>query len=201
MSRLKLETAVANQGGAMEAATILKKRAESKSHTSRRNFTMKRAFFLICISLSFFAGKVVAQNGKAPNEIELRKMMKMNAPELHKDYRSATWVKAVGAGLTCGGIAAFILSFTVDDATPTSGAGSVGVNVNTSGKAETGMLITGLVMAAAGTPMWIIGKNKTNHIKNVYYEEFGYGVRIPVKPSPYLQLQSTSNGVGLAFVF
>ena len=154
---------------------------------------------LLGISLALFAGKIEAQNtGTALSAAELKERMAVNAPYLHQKYKSASTMKGVGMGLTLGGVAATIIGVAVADKETVNEGMSTTVNLSGPGA---GVFAVGLVSAVAGTPLWIIGGVKKKNARNAYIREFGYSMQAPVQPSPYLQVISTPNSIGLALVF
>jgi len=159
---------------------------------------MKR-FFLACISLVFFAGKGVAQNTSVVlSDKELKQRMALNAPHLYDKYKTESTLKSVGVGMTIGGVALSVLGASVADKETVKEGGTTTVYLSGPGAAVFGV---GIISAVVGTPLWIIGGVKRKNTRNVYLREFGYSMHVPIQPSPYLQVISTSNSLGLALVF
>ena len=159
-----------------------------------------KKLFLICISLALVAGKGTAQSsGLNLSSAELRERMALDSPQLYKKYKSGSTLSGVGAGLTLGGVAALFIGYATADKETIKEDGTTRVNLSGSGAAVFGV---GLVCALAGTPLWIIGSTKKKNARSTYLRNFGDSAYTPViHPSPYLQVNSTSNGLGLAFVF
>ena len=158
-----------------------------------------KKLILVCISLALFAGKGAAQyGGRVPSAAELSYRMSMDDPYLYQKYKSASALSGFGAGLTLGGVAAIVIGIaTADKETVTNGM-STQVNLSGSGA---GIFAGGMVCVLVGTPIWIIGHTKKKNARNAYLREYGYGMHAPEHPSPYLQLNTTPRGLGLAFVF
>ena len=158
-----------------------------------------KSFFLMCISLVIFTGKGLAQNTNvALNDKELKQRMALNAPYLYDKYKAESMLKNVGVGMTIGGVALGIFGAAIADKETVKEGGTTTVNLSGPGAAVFGV---GVVSAVVGTPLWIIGGVKRKNTRNAYLREFGYSTHMPVKPSPYLQLTSSPNNVGLALVF
>ena len=145
--------------------------------------------------------KVVAPySGTIPSKEELMQRMAINAPHLHDRYQSACTLSSVGAGMTLGGIAlAIIGGITANkEELPPTNEYETRYKLTGPGAAVYGI---GMISALAGTPIWIVGGCKKKKTRNAYLQEFGYSYHIPVQPSPYLKLKTTSNGLALALVF
>jgi len=69
-SIFSIETAVANQGGAMGADTISKNGASSKSHTSRRNIS-KNLLFLAVIACVILSSCVSTQKARSVTTVDI----------------------------------------------------------------------------------------------------------------------------------
>jgi ABC-type uncharacterized transport system permease subunit len=152
-----------------------------------------KKIFLVWICLALFAGTSVAQYSRAGNWVD---DMRTNAPELYGSYRSGSTLKGVGMGLTFGGLAAAVIGVAAADKETTSTSTGTQVNLSGSGAA---VFAVGTVCILVGTPIWIVGGSKKRRARNTYLREYGY--EIPAQPAPYLKLNSTANGVGLAMVF
>ena len=158
-----------------------------------------KKLILVCISLVFLAGKSVAQYaGMPPSKADLKQRMSIEAPHLYKSYRTGSNLSGIGKGLVIGGAAAAVIGIATADTETTST--STGTQINFTG-AGGAVAVAGFVCAIAGTPVWIIGNSKKKNARNAYLREFGSGAQSPVRPSPYLQLNSSQNGLGLALVF
>ena len=158
-----------------------------------------KKLILVCISLVFFAGKSVAQYADLPpSKADLKQRMSIDSPLLYQNYQSGSSLSGIGKGLTIGGAAAFVIGIATADKETTRTATSTEVSFTGAGGA---IAAAGFVCALVGTPMWIIGNNKKKNAQNSYLREFGSGAQASAPPSPYLQLNSTSNGLGLALVF
>ena len=158
-----------------------------------------KKLMLICISLVFFAGKSVAQYaGLPPSKADLKHRMSIDAPQLYKKYQSGSNFSGIGKGLVIGGAAAFVIGLATAETETTNTATRTEVSFTGAGGA---IAAAGFVCALAGTPLWIIGNTKKKNARNTYLREFGSGAQAPAHPSPYLQLNSSQNGVGLALVF
>ena len=159
---------------------------------------MKKVF-LICFSLVLFAGKSVAQHASvALSDKELKQRMALNAPYFYDKYKTGSTLKSAGIGMTIGGVALGIIGATIADKETITEGGTTTVNLSGPGAAVFGV---GIVSAVAGTPLWIIGGTKKKNARNTYLREFGYSMYMPTQPSPYLQLTSSPNSIGLALVF
>ena len=158
-----------------------------------------KKMFLVCISLLLLAGNGAAQYANtAISAAELKQKMALNAPHLYKRYKTGSTLSGIGTGLTLGGVGAIVFGIaTADKETVTTGTGT---QVNLSGPGA-GIFAGGLVCAIVGTPLWIVGNSQKRNARNNYIRQFGYGNHVPAQPSPYLQLNTTPNGLGLAFVF
>ena len=158
-----------------------------------------KKIFLVCIGLLLLAGKSAAQYASyGMSTAELKQRMALNAPHLYKRYNTGSTLSGIGAGLTLGGVGAMVFGIaTADQETVKTGTGT---QVNLSG---TGAVIFagGLVSAIIGTPLWIVGHSQKRNARNNYIRQFGYSDHVPVRPSPYLQLNTSQDGVGLALVF
>ncbi|MDR2476092.1 MAG: hypothetical protein LBD45_09585 [Bacteroidales bacterium] len=151
-----------------------------------------KKIFLALICLAAFAGTSMAQysTNRTGNLVD---DMRTNAPDLYKSYRSGNKLRNVGMGLTIGGIAATIVGVAVADKKTTTT--STGTQVNLSGTGAA-VFVVGVVGILAGTPTWIIGGSKKRRAKNAYLKKYSY------EPSaPYLKLNSSADGIGLALVF
>ena len=157
-----------------------------------------KKLILTCTILVIFVGKGVAQYAATPSKAELTYKMSVNSPYHYHKYKSGSTLASFGAGLTIGGVAAAIIGVAVADKETIKDGTSTTINLSGPGA---GVFVVGMVSALAGTPLWIIGGTKKRNAMNSYLREFGYSYQAPVQPSPYLQLNSTSNGLGLAFVF
>ena len=154
---------------------------------------------LVCISLVFFAGKSIAQNAdQALSTAELKQRMALDDPRLYQRYKTGSTLSGIGCGVTLGGVAAVIIGIaSADKETQTNG---LNTQVYLSGPGA-GIFAAGLVAALVGTPVWIVGHSIKKNTRSSYLRQYGDGSNVPVHPSPYLQLNSVSNGLGLAFVF
>ena len=160
---------------------------------------MKRVFLCVSVSLVLFTGKGVAQNTSvALNDKELKQRMALNAPHLYDKYKTESTLKSVGVGMTIGGVALSVLGAAVADKETVKEGGTTTVYLSGPGA---GVFSVGIISTVVGTPLWIIGGTKRKKTRNDYLREFGYSMHVPVQPSPYLQLISTSNTLGLALVF
>jgi hypothetical protein len=158
-----------------------------------------KKLMVICISFVLFVGQVSAQyTNTVPGNAELKYRMSMNAPHLYKSYKSGSTLSGFGTGLTLGGIACIIIGIATADKETVKSGMQTQVNLSGPGAAVFG---AGMVCALAGTPIWIIGGTKKKNARNRYLREYGYDALVPVQPSPYLQLNTAPNGLGLAFVF
>lgn len=158
-----------------------------------------KKLFLICIGLLLFAGKGVAQTSSVElSNKELKERMAVNAPLLYNKYKSASTLKSVGMGLTFGGIGLGIIGMIAADKETTSDGVTTTVNLSGPGAVIFGV---GIVSAIAGVPIWIVGGTKRKKTRNAYLKEFGYSMPTPTQPVPYVQLNSSANGLGLALVF
>ena len=139
-------------------------------------------------------------SGPIPSKEELKQKMAINAPHFYDRYKSASTLSGVGAGMTIGGVAlAIIGGITANkEELPPTNEYETRYKLSGPGAAVMGV---GIVSALAGTPIWIVGGSKKKKTRNAYLQEFGYSYHIPVQPSPYLKLKTTSNGLGLALVF
>ena len=156
-------------------------------------------FFLICICFVLFAGKGVAQDtGVALSNKELKQRMAVNAPFLYDQYKTRSTTKNIGVGMTIGGVALSVFGAAVADKETVKEGGNTTVNLSGPGATAFGV---GILSAAIGTPLWIVGGIKRQNTRNIYLREFGYSMYEPVHPSPYLQLTSAPNSFGLALVF
>jgi hypothetical protein len=116
--------------------------------------------------------------------------MSYDAPDLYRSYRAGKTLSGIGMGFTIGGLAMMVI-----------GVASVDENSTDEELSNSAAVFGfGIVCALVGTPLWIVGGAKKRHAKNVYFREFGE-LNFPTPPSPYLKLNSTSNGMGLAYVF
>ena len=131
-------------------------------------------------------------------QTELRQRMAQNSPQLYRSYKSGSTLSGIGAGLTLGGVAAIVIGVATADKETVKDGTNTQVNLSGSGA---WIFAVGIVSALAGTPIWIIGGAKKRRAQNAYLREFGNSVQTPVPPSPHLQLNTTSSGIGLAFVF
>ncbi len=154
-----------------------------------------KKLILVCISLAIFAGNGLAQrNNLNLSSAELRQRMSIDAPQLYKKYKSGSTLSGIGAGLTIGGVALAVVGVATAEKETESTATGAQVNLSGSGAA---VFAAGIVCALAGTPLWIIGHSKKKRAKNTYLRDYGYSENLPVQPSPYLQLNTASNGLGL----
>ena len=154
-----------------------------------------KKLILVFISLAIFAGKSTAQSQIRLSTAELKEMMAMNAPHLLPRYESACRLSGIGTGLTIGGVAAIILGAATADKETVNTATSTQVNLSGPGA---GVAVAGFLCTATGIPLWIVGGVKKKNLKNKYFNEFGENTKAP---SPYLQLNPSRNGIGLALVF
>lgn len=155
-----------------------------------------KKLILVSICLAIFAGESVAQYANVNmSKEELKEKMALNSPYLYQKYNSGSKLSNIGMGLTLGGLAAAITGYAVaDKETVTT---STGTQVNLSGPGGA-VFAVGVIGAVAGTPLWIVGSVKKKKARNAFLQEYGATVNVP---SPYLQINSTRNGLGLALVF
>ena len=152
-------------------------------------------------TLAQTAPATVQKTGSPPSKAELKRLMALNSPHHYDKYKSGSTLSGIGAGMTLGGVAIAIIGFAVADKEYKDIEGSgVGTRVNLSGPGA-GIFAAGIVSSVVGTPLWIVGGSKKKRTRNAYLREFGYSFTTPVHPSPYLQLNTAPNKVGLAFVF
>jgi hypothetical protein len=123
--------------------------------------------------------------------------MSYDAPDLYRSYRSGKTLSGLGMGFTIGGLAMMVIGVATADTDTQSSGTQTTVYLSGDGAAVFGL---GLVFTLVGTPIWIVGSAKKRNAKNAYFREFGE-LNLPTLPSPYLKLNSTSNGMGLAYVF
>ena len=158
-----------------------------------------KKLFLLCISLALFTGKGIAQNVKTQSaEKKIRQEMALKAPQLYKQYKTGALMSGVGTGLTFGGVAAGITALLKMEYVTVKDGEKKSNYLPQSGKV---FAYVGVACLLSGASLWIIGGTKKNKARNSYIRDFSYGNDVLDKPSPYLQLNTTSNGLGLAFVF
>jgi len=158
-----------------------------------------KKMFLVCIGLALLAGKGIAQNANySMSTAELKQRMALNAPHLYKRYNTGSTLSSIGAGLTIGGASAIVIGIATADKETVKTGTHTQVNLSGTGAA---IFAGGLVCAIVGTPLWIVGGSQKRNARNNYIRQFGYSDNITVRPSPYLQLNTLQDGVGLALVF
>ena len=124
--------------------------------------------------------------------------MALNAPHLYDKYKTESTLKNVGVGMTIGGVVLSIIGAATADKETKQEGGTTYTYLSGPGA---GVFTVGILSTVVGTPLWIIGGIKRKNTREIYLREFGYSMRVPVQPSPYLQLVSTPNSLGLALVF
>ena len=119
--------------------------------------------------------------------------MSLDNPQLYRKYRSGSTLKGIGMGLTLGGLAAAVVGFATADQKTTTSDGTTKVSFTGTGGA---ILSVGITCAVVGTPIWIIGGSKKKSARNAYLRSLSYE-----QPTPHFQFQTSSNGLGLAYIF
>ncbi len=116
-----------------------------------------------------------------------------------RQYRTGRTLIRVGIPVTAAGFGLFTAGYigllsSLDEDSDSSATGS------------TMCIMGGLMIAAAGTvclevgiPFKIIGRNRLSSIESHYNASIAD--RTPLRPEPYLSLQSSRHGIGLAFHF
>ena len=166
---------------------------------------------MLVISLAILTGKSVAQDvsstqsstpsstqSSTPSSEELKQLMAINDPALLKKFKTGSTLSGAGAALTLGGLAALVIGSISADKETIKENGRTTVQLSGTGGE---IASAGFICALIGTPVWIVGKSMKKSARNDYLKEYGYSAQAPVHPSPYLQLKTSSNSVGLAFVF
>ncbi|MDR2146675.1 MAG: hypothetical protein LBE91_09495 [Tannerella sp.] len=125
-----------------------------------------------------------------------RHNMALDAPDLYRNYRSGSVLKNIGMGLTLGGLGVVVASVIIAE-TETVKEGSTMID-DFSGTGSV-LASVGTVCVLAGTPLWIIGGTKKRIARNAYLRDYGW--QPPAQPAPRLEIQTTGNSMGLAFVF
>ena len=156
-----------------------------------------KKLLLLFISLVLFTGKGVAQNAKLQlSKAELKQEMALNAPQLYKKYKTGKALSGIGMGLTIGGFIAVVAGIASEDNETVKEGGKTTVYLSGSGATLASL---GTACILGGVPLWIIGGTKAKKARNRYLYDYSYD--IPAKSSPYFQINTARNGVGLAYVF
>ena len=128
---------------------------------------------------------------------EIKQRMAVKAPHLYNKYQSASTLSTVGMCMTLGGLAIGTIGLAVADTETNAYTGE------TTYSGPGGAIgAIGMTCALVGTPIWIVGGVKKKKIRNSYLhlQQFDYSFHTP-HSSPYLQVTTAPNKLGLALIF
>jgi hypothetical protein len=161
-----------------------------------------KKYLLVFICLVFVANNGLAQYAyPAYNSANLMTRMEQNDPYLYWRYQKASRLAGFGLGLLAGGAACSVIGFATSEKNKTTNNGTTTIEFTGAGG---NVAAWGVLCMFVGTPLMITGFVKRGNVKRMYLREYG---DMACKPSPspsclpHLKISSSSQHVGLAYVF